>query len=457
MPCFLLCLLLCSTPDSTHLTNSLDSLIAPQFQGNVPGMAVLVASHGHVMYKKAFGSANIELGIPLSPDMVFKIGSISKQFTAAGILHLTEQGKIHLTDTIQQYLKNYPRKGEKITIENLLTHTSGIVDYMALDDPDPYITRKEFSPQEIIRYFQDSALQFAPGSNYAYSNSNYTLLAYIVQIVTGMPFHTYMTDSILPLAGLQHTEYADAMTFVPGRVEGYTRDLGFYQNAEYLSMSLAYGAGDLLSTPEDLYRWNCALLDGKVLSPKSLQRAWTPFHLANGQSTHYGYAWFVDSLLGVPCIHHEGQINGFIAEEKYFPDQDLYVCTITNVLSGEDKTTFSEGRYRLMANIAEVALGKGRPQAVALSEKTLDLYVGDYGPVDHPKKALSIYKEHGQLFCDLSNHTGRHMLLVPESSTLFYLPDVLRIRTTIEFKLNDGKVTGLICTQEKPYRFVRVN
>jgi CubicO group peptidase (beta-lactamase class C family) len=194
----LLCLLLFGTPDNSRLSTTLDSLIAPNFQGNVPGMAVLVASHGKVMYKKAFGSANIELGVPLSPDMVFKIGSISKQFTAVGVLRLAEQGKIHLTDSIQQYISDYPWKRHRITIENLLTHTSGIVDYMSLDDPDPYAERRDWKPDQLIHYFDGLPLQFEPGTKYSYTNSGYTVLAYIIQKVTGIPFHTYMKDRKKP-------------------------------------------------------------------------------------------------------------------------------------------------------------------------------------------------------------------------------------------------------------------
>lgn len=389
--------------------------------------------------------------------MVFNIGSISKQFTAAGLLRLVEQGKIHLTDSIQQYIRDYPWKGHRITIENLLTHTSGIVDYMSLDDPDPYAERKDWKPDQLIHYFDGLPLQFEPGTKYSYTNSGYTILAYIIQTVTGIPFHTYMKDSVLSLAGLTHTGYADAMTVVPGLVQGYTRNLGYYQNAEYLSMTLAYGAGDLHSTSEDLLRWNCALLAGKVVSPANLKKAWTSFRLPDGTNTHYGYAWFVDSLAGEPCIHHEGQINGFISMEKYFPVEDLYVCTMTNVLSGEDTTSFSRDRYNLMQEVAEAALGKLVKTGVDLPEAVLDRYVGTYVSAGNPKQKVIIYKEKGHLYADLSNRTGMHMVLVPMDSTKFILPDVVRIKTTVEFTFTAGKVDGGIWVQEKPYKFVRVN
>ncbi|TDW96223.1 serine hydrolase domain-containing protein [Dinghuibacter silviterrae] len=427
----------------------LDSLISLHFQGNVPGMAVLVAQKGQVLFEKAYGSANIELETPLEPSMAFKIGSVTKQFTAVGILRLVDQGRVHLSDTIQQYIKGFPSKGYPITIENLLTHTSGIVDYMSLDDPDPYIERRDFTPEQIIHYFQDRPLLFRPGFTFSYSNSNYTLLGYIIQKVTGMPYHLYMTDSVLKPAGLTHTGFATEQDVLPGRVEGYSRDKGYYQNADYQSMTLAYAAGDLYSTVEDLYRWNCALLEGKLLPPSLLQKAWTAHRLADSSSTHYGYGWYDNLLYGVRCIHHEGQINGFIAEVKYFPGEDLYVCTLTNLRSGEDRTTFSEGRFRLMENIALAALGKLGPPPASLPSGAIDRFIGSYRCVEKPKLVLKIYKENGRLYADLSNGTGRHMVLEPETATRFVLPDVLNVRTTIEFT-PDG---GLIATQDKPYVF----
>lgn len=430
---------------TAQLTRTLDSLLEPVFQGNVPGMAVFVAGHGQVLYKKAFGSADIELNIPLQPDMVFKIGSITKQFTAVGILRLVEQGRVRLSDSVRQYIPEFPFS---ISLEKLLTHTSGLVDYMSLDDPDPYAERREFKPIEIIHYFMKEPLVFATGSKYGYSNSNYTILGYIIQTVTGMPYRRYITDSVIGLAGLTHTRFAGDMDVVEGRVMGYTHDKGYYQNADFLSMSLAYAVGDLLSTPEDLYRWNCALLAGKVIAPATLQRAFTSYRLSTGEPTHYGYGWFVDTLEGLPCIHHEGQINGFIAEEKYFPTRDVYVSVMTNLRSTEDTTEFSTGRFNLMQNVALAAVGKLGPPPV--TGVFLDGFTGRYQSDEKPQLFFTVYKEDGQLFADLSNKTGHHMRLVAETPTRFYLPDVVRIRTTLEFVPG-----GVTITQEKPYHFTK--
>ena len=136
------------------MAKSLDSLVSPQFEGNQPGISILVAKKGQIVYQKAFGYANLELNVPMQPSMVFRIGSITKQFTAVAILQLVEQGKISLQDTVQKFIKDFPSKNYPITIENLLTHTSGIVDYTSLDDPDPYIERRDFTPLFLINYFK---------------------------------------------------------------------------------------------------------------------------------------------------------------------------------------------------------------------------------------------------------------------------------------------------------------
>jgi hypothetical protein len=218
-------------------------------------------------------------------------------------------------------------------------------------------------------------------------------------------------------------------------------------------MSLAYAVGDLLSTTEDLYRWNTALLEGKVVGKAMLQKAFTPHKLTNGENTHYGYGWFVDSLQGLPCIHHEGQIFGFITEEKYFPTEDVYVSVMTNVLSSEDKTEFSYDRYQLMQNVALATVG--RLGTAGISGVPLGPFIGSYQADENAKVYLMIYKENGVLYADLSNKTGHHMRLVAETPTRFYLPDVIRIRTTVDFITKNGKITGLTWTQEKPYRFTK--
>jgi CubicO group peptidase (beta-lactamase class C family) len=448
----------CYGQPDIQLEKSIDSFVTPEFNQTEPGASILVAKQGKILYEKAFGSADIELNVPLKPWMVFKIGSVTKQFTAIGILQLVERGKISLRDSIQQYLPDFPHKRYTVTIENLLTHTSGIMDYGNADTThNPYIEREDFTPQRLIGYINIPPLEFKPGTKYSYSNSNYVLLGQIIEKVTGESYHRYMEEKVLKPAGLTHTLYADEHAIVPNRVKGYTRDEGFYENCEYQSISLAYAAGDLLSTVGDLYKWNKALLEYKLVKKETLNKAFTPFILIDGDHTHYGYGWFVDTLGGSKCIHHEGQINGFIAEEKYFPGEDIYVAIMTNVKSDEDKTDFSDNRFRLFEKIALLAIGKQLVKEVNVTDAILNSYVGKYENIyKHRKQTLTIYKRNGKLYCDLSNGTGKNMYLEPLSGTKFFLPDVQRIKTTFEFIIENGKTIKLIATQGKDSEWKKI-
>ncbi|HZY40088.1 MAG TPA: serine hydrolase domain-containing protein [Mucilaginibacter sp.] len=444
-----------------QLTRSIDSLVAPQFEGNQPGISILIAKKGQVVYKKAFGSANLELNTPMQPDNVFRIGSITKQFTAVAILQLVEQGKISLQDSVQKYIKDFPSKGYTVTIENLLTHTSGIVDYTSKDDPDPYIERRDFTPEFLINYIKNDPLHFKPGSKYEYSNSNYLLLGYIIQLVSGENYHQYMADHVLKPAGLAHTLYAEEHTAVPGRVQGYTHFSGSFDNCDYQTLSLGFACGDLLSNTGDLLKWNQAVIACKLISEASLKKAFSPYQLANGTYSSYGYGWFIDTTYGSPCIHHEGQTSGFISLEKYFPKEDTYVAVMTNVKTSDDKTDFSDNRFRLFDEIGQLAMGKELIKEVRIDDKTLNSYAGTYKS-DNPsaqksrKDGIFIRLENGKLYATLANGTGLNMYLSPQSATLFLLPDVKRIKTTIEFIITDGQVSGLYWTQEEKIKIKKV-
>ncbi len=446
---------------------SMDSLVSSQIKSTEPGCAILVASNNRIIYKKAFGSANLELSVPLDPDMVFRIGSVTKQFTAVAILQLAEQGKISLKDSIQRYIKEFPSKGYTITIENLLTHTSGIIDYSSMNHPDPYVERRDFTPKYIFDFFRNEPLQFQPGAKFAYSNSNYFLLGYLIEQLTGKRYQDYMKENIIDPLGLTSTYYTHERDIIPKRVTGYTRDKGFYQNSPYQSISMGYACGDLMSTVEDLYRWNTALLANKVVRKETLQQAFTPFPTKNGVS-NYGYGWFIDSFQGSKCIHHEGQVSGFIAEEKYFPEEDLYVVILTNLKSGEDVTDFSEKRFRLFDDIFTLALGKTLQSQMALSPATMDKYVGTYlvdslfekdgirkTKVDTGEKII-ISRKNNQLYATLSNKSGVGMRLLPQTDKFFLLPDVTRIRTTIEFNLVNDIPTSLYWSQERKSQWRKV-
>lgn len=438
-------------PTDREVEKSLDKLLQAKYKDQEPGIVVLAARKGKVIYRKAFGSANLELNVPLKPDMVFRIGSISKQFTAIGILQLVEQGKLRLGDSVQQYIKDFPSKGQTITIEHLLTHTSGIQDYMTIDHPDPYIQRHDFTLPFLINHFKNAPLQFVPGTKYAYTNSGYTLLAAIQEKVSGMSFRDYMRKNVLEKAGLKHTYYLNEQAILPGRVSGYNHDKGFYENADYQSLSIGYGAGDLLSTVDDLCTWNNALLAGKLVKKETLDKAFTAYRLPNGKSTDYGYGWFVTRVHGAPCIKHEGQVSGFIAEEYYFPVQDIFVVVITNLRSPEDNTDFSGERFRLMFLLPQLVLGNLLPKEVPVSDAVMDTYTGKYQTVQG-SKTIEVKRTGHALFV-VDGSTLKLHALTESKFQLIGVP----IETTVEFTRDaGGKITGLKVEQNGTYEWKKI-
>jgi CubicO group peptidase (beta-lactamase class C family) len=435
------------TEEGNKIERTVDSLVLQQFKPNEPGVSILIAKKGQVIYEKAFGRANVELNVPLRPDMIFRIGSITKQFTAIAILKLVEQEKISLEDSIQKYIQDFPSNEYSITIENLLTHTSGIFDYSSLNDPSPYIDRWDFTPQFILDKFKNLPLGFKPGTKYSYSNSNYLLLGLIIEAVTKKSYHSYIEENIIKPLGLNHSFYANENTIIPNRVTGYTKDKGFYENCDYQSMSFGYACGDLLSNTEDLYKWNSALIQLKLIRKETLDKAFTRHKLIDGTSISYGYGWYIDDLQGTKCIHHEGQMNGFIAEEKYFPNEDTYVAILTNVKSGEDTTEFSSNRFKLFDNISVIALNKEKRKLVALSNELLDNYVGVYQLSTAKNRTITIIREKDYLVGQVSGQANYVLLF--NSDTKFLFEGI--IDATCEFVKENGKTTKIIVSQNGHY------
>lgn len=435
------------------LIKQLDQLIAEKYKSIAPGCVVLVAKKGKVIYQKAFGSANIELNVPMQPEMIFRLGSITKQYTSVAILQLLEQGKISLKDSIQKYVKDYPDKGHTITIENLLTHTSGIKEYQAINDTTPNGERKDYTPKQGVDFFKKESLVFEPGTQFQYSNSNYFLLGYIIELATGKSYQEYVNKNLFSAAGLTNTYYNQQEKIIPGRVTGYTRLDTTLENADYLSMTTAYAAGALMANVEDLFEWHEALYNGQLIKKEMLDKATTPFKLKNGNSTGYGYGWYLNEIGGSKTIEHAGAIDGFRSDEIFLPAEDVFIATVFNCL--EYKNDWIE----LSNEVARLSAGKSLHAEVQLSDSVLKRYIGIYkykGKDSTVNVTVKIYEKDGKLYCDLSNGTGANMLLVPQSDTKFVLPDVRRITTYVDFTIENGKVTKAIWTQENKDEFEKM-
>ncbi|WP_379092579.1 serine hydrolase domain-containing protein [Pedobacter sp. UC225_65] len=378
------------TGPRTSISTSIDNLLSTKYVLNAPGISVLVAKDGNVIYNKAFGSANLELNVPMKADMLFNLGSITKQFTAVAILQLMEQGRLSLQDSIQKYIPNFSSKPHKISIENLLTHTSGLKDYLQMNYSDPYMIRRDFEPKEIIEYFKNELLEFNPGTRYMYSNSNYILLGYIIEIITGKTYENYLQENIFNVLGLKNTYCDNSSRIFPNRTYGYKKSTN-YEKADYWGASIPYAAGTLISNTEDLLIWQNGLLDGKLLKKQTLEKAFMPFSLNDGTKINYGYGWMINTINGSLGISHGGAITGYRTIEVYYPEQGIYIVVLGNC----DCTRTEE----LFTAISGIVIGKSSQTEFKQTDVVLNKYIGVYALTSNSKRKIKIAKENGSSCC----------------------------------------------------------
>lgn len=356
--------------DAAQFIAKCDKMLAEQFGGDGPGAVALIARKGQIVYEKAFGMANLELQVPMQVDQVFRIGSVTKQFTAVAILQLLEQGKLSLQDEITKFIPDYPTQGNNITIEHLLAHTSGIRNFASMPDTARRGT-VDFSPREMIDYFKNEPMRFAPGTKWEYSNSGYFLLGYIIEVVTGETYAEYLEKHIFEPLGMTNSLYANDIKLVENRAYGYSQSKRGFQNAPYLSMTQPYAAGAIQSTVNDLLKWNTAIHSHKLITKESLDRALTRGTLTDGKKTNYGYGWRMGYIQESPSLWHGGMINGYITMAMHLPQEDVFVAVLSNCdcNSPEDIT----------AKLAALAIGKPfEYEAIGVEDSTLEDYTGVY-------------------------------------------------------------------------------
>jgi CubicO group peptidase (beta-lactamase class C family) len=308
----------------------LDSILTKEFKPNEPGCAVLVSRKDQIVYRKAFGIADLELNIPIQPEMVFEIASNTKQFTAVAIMQLVEQGKIKLQDSIEKYIPDYPPQGYGITIEHLLTNTSGIKDFGVMEQLNPTIWRVDHKPVDFIEFFKNEKMDFAPGTQYNYSNSGFFLLGFIIEEISGMTYEQYLEKNIFEPAGMTNSGFNSYNKIVINRVKGYSKGESGFENGEYVSPTIFYSAGGLLSTVDDFYKYYGALNSYKLITKESINKIRTSFKLVDGKETGYGYGIQVRELDGYKTIAHAGGGVGFYTMHWYFPEKDVHFIIFTN-------------------------------------------------------------------------------------------------------------------------------
>jgi CubicO group peptidase (beta-lactamase class C family) len=363
------------TSDNKDLAASIDKAAAAAVaSGESPGLQVAVIKDGRPVLVKSYGSANLEQRVPVSNDSVFRIGSVTKQFTAVALLLLAEEGKVSLQDKLSKYYPNFPR-ADDITLEEMLHHTSGIYNYTSAPNfaNDGMVRRTTDEMVEFIAKLPKTQ-DFEPGTNWSYSNSAYFILGGVVEKAAGAPLATVFKTKLFTPLGMAHSALDDETELVPGRVHGYSGAApGKFTNAAFISMSIPGGAGSVRSTASDLAKWNAALYGGKILKPASLAAMLTPGRLNNGEPSggamakmmaaagapaaaqskkqEYGYALFLSQDEGHRKIDHGGGIYGFNASLSEFPDDHATVVVLSNAI-GKDV-----GAAKIADRIERLAIG----------------------------------------------------------------------------------------------------
>lgn len=367
---------------------------------NNPGAAILVAKDGKILYEKSYGYADIENKIPVNINTKFRIGSITKQFIAAAILILQEKSLINVNDPLSKYIPDFPR-GDEVKIHHLLTHMSGIHSYT--NDPD-FITTVtvEIKPEDLVDQIKKYNYEFNPGDKFAYNNSGYFLLGYIIEKVSGISYNEFLKKNLFDPAGMKNTGVHSSHLKLENEALGYSYQNDSVTKAINWDMSRAGGAGSLYSTVEDLFKWNEALYSGEILSKESVTAAFTPATTKDSLNTAYGYGWFINENRGLKTIGHSGGLNGFNCDLTRFPEQNFTEVVLLNYAPtppGFNATSAG-------AKISEIYLWKQMKdlEILEVNKNISSANYKDYeGQFEYPGGAImTITAEEGKLYAQLA-------------------------------------------------------
>ncbi|VXC24901.1 serine hydrolase [Massilia sp. 9I] len=426
-----------ATRGAQDLATRLDATIAPYFQSDAPGATVIVVKDGKTVLRKAYGMADTSKNIKMTPEMALRIGSMTKQFTATAILLLADEGKLSLQDEITKFLPDYPTQGKKITIEHLLTHTSGIVSYTGKPGY-PQRAPQDTTVAAQIDSFKNDPMQFEPGSTWRYNNSGYYLLGAIIEKVSSQPYHTFLEQRIFVPLGMTHTAYEGYERSAWPTAAGHSLGEKGFGPARTLGKNQSYAAGELVSTVDDLAQWDAAIAANKLLKPATWQRAFTSYRLSDGKDSNYGYGWEMTLIQGEPTIGHSGSTRGFRSYGLRLPAQKVYVAVLTN---GDSGTVVPDVVAR---RAAAVAIGRPLPEfkEIALDAASLDAVAGVY---TQDKDTQRVLRRDGD-YLALQRAGRGPLVLKAMSANEFFIPDTA---DWIVFQRDaNGKATGMTMYQD---------
>ncbi|MGH8317461.1 MAG: serine hydrolase [Steroidobacteraceae bacterium] len=438
----LACVLICGQSRADDLAAKMDQYMQVSSRVDHFMGSVLVAQHGRIILSKGYGMADLKLGIRNAPDTEFRIGSITKEFTATAILELVARGKINVQDPVCKYIPNCPAAWRPIKIFNLLTHTSGIPDFTSFPNY-LLIERQPITPSGLLALFENKPLNFKPGAKFSYSNSGYEVLGYIIERLSGDTYQEFLQRNIFGPLGMRDSGYDLSHPVAKNHAVGYFYTPSGYQPVHFVNMTVPFSAGALYSTVLDLYQWDRAVHAGKLLPKALLHQMLSPQvsvggSLGGSHGAHYGFGWFVSTEFGRREISHEGGIEGFTSLNSWFPDDDAYVIVLDNVQSpaifkvGDSLTAILFGqKYEIPKEY--------RP--IKLAPETLQKFVGQYQLA--PRFILTVRQQGDQL---IAQATGQGSLpIFPASQTEFFFKLVDAQLTFVED--SQGRVTGLVLHQ----------
>ena len=428
------CLLLSLNTTAQSIEQQVDAILNAQYNNDGPGATALIYKNGDVIYRKGFGYANLELDVKMQPEHVFEIGSITKQFTAIAILMLEEQGKLKVEDDITKFIPDYPTLGKTITIHHLLNHTSGIKSYTGMKSFREK-ARVDMTPAELIDVFKNEPMDFDPGEQYRYNNSGYIILGHIIELVTGASYEDFVQQNFFDKLGMTNSYYGSHQRLIKNRAYGY-QDRDGYVNADYLSMTLPYAAGSLMSNVDDLLKWQKALNTNQLISKTTYEKAINGSSLNNGEPIGYGYGLQSGKIQGSKIISHGGGIFGYTTQGIYLPKEDVFVSVLTNCDCN------SPGKYA--TKIAAIAIGKPFPDvkdAISLKDEELKKWEGAYEFSDGAVRFITV--ENGKIFSQRENST--QFEIFPLSPTRFIFEEG---NIEYNFSMVNGKKQAVFKTDE---------
>jgi CubicO group peptidase (beta-lactamase class C family) len=419
-------------PASAAARTSIDAIVeAPIKAGKVAGASIAVTRRGETVVAKSYGSADLELDVPMPADASFEIGSVTKQFTAASILLLAERGTLSVDDEVTKFLPQYPTHGKHITLRHLLTHTSGIKGYTELPEFGDLMKLKK--PREtLVALFGDKPLDFAPGEALVYNNSAYFLLGLVIEKLSGQSYADFVKANLFDKVGMTHSYYCSERAVHRHHAHGYDTDNGTLVLKGYIDHTWPYSAGSLCSTASDLSAWVAALHGGRVLSADSYRAMTTPATLADGTKTRYGFGVGIADIGGRRAIAHGGGINGFLSEVEYFPDSGLSIVVLLN-------TAGPVGPGDLAHEIADAVLGRIE-SPTATFNGDLSTFAGTYEGVGRGRPTRVTIAADGKLL----TMKGAGGPAAPPQPLTYRGGDTFGVnQTLVVFERDGGRVTRL--------------